>query len=112
MDDESQEFYDFQHNCFIMTEKLNKQEKDAIGKRAPTANKITLMVKPFGRGTDFVVRDNLALNNGGPHVISTFLSEQESKEYQIKGRTARQGRDGLFSLVLIESSNTSNSHYD
>jgi preprotein translocase subunit SecA len=36
------------------------------------------------------------------HVISTFLSREESEEVQIKGRTARQGNNGTFNLVLLD----------
>jgi len=36
-------------------------------------------------------------------VIQTFLSETESEEIQIKGRTARQGKSGSFSFVLLDS---------
>ena len=42
------------------------------------------------------------LANGGVHVLQTFLSEQLSEEIQIKGRTARQGDVGSFSLVLLD----------
>jgi len=34
------------------------------------------------------------------HVIQTFLSEELSEEIQIKGRAARQGQDGSYSMVL------------
>jgi hypothetical protein len=42
--------------------------------------------------------------NGGVHVIQTFLSEELSEEIQIKGRTARQGENGSFSMVIPISS--------
>ena len=42
------------------------------------------------------------MNNSGVHVIQTFLSEQLSEEKQIKGRTARQGDQGSYSLILLE----------
>ena len=35
-------------------------------------------------------------------MISTFLSREESEEVQIKGRTARQGNNGTFNLVLLD----------
>ncbi|ETO03631.1 hypothetical protein RFI_33771, partial [Reticulomyxa filosa] len=43
-------------------------------------------------------------SNGGPHVIQTFCSEELSEEVQIKGRTARQGGSGSYSLVLCDKS--------
>jgi hypothetical protein len=36
----------------------------------------------------------------GIHVIQTFLSESLSEEIQIKGRTARQGENGSYSMIL------------
>lgn len=35
-------------------------------------------------------------------MIQTFLSEEKSEEVQIMGRTARQGKNGSFSMVLCE----------
>ncbi len=43
------------------------------------------------------------ISNGGIHVLTTFLSEEISEEIQIKGRTARQGEKGSFSMVLLNS---------
>ena len=40
--------------------------------------------------------------SGGIHVIQTFMSEEESEEVQIMGRTARQGTKGSFSMILSE----------
>jgi hypothetical protein len=36
------------------------------------------------------------------HVIQTFVSELLSEETQIKGRTARQGNQGSYSMVLLD----------
>lgn len=60
---------------------------------------ITLFTAPYGRGTDFVVYD-LIVENVGVSVIQAFLSEEESEQIQIKGRTARQGKKGEYQLVL------------
>ena len=48
------------------------------------------MTRIFGRGLDFKSNDKKMNNDGGVHVIQTFLSEEFSEEVQIKGRTARQ----------------------
>jgi hypothetical protein len=37
------------------------------------------------------------------HVIQTFVSLNKAEEVQIQGRTARQGKDGTYSLVLSEA---------
>lgn len=51
-------------------------------------------------GTDFQCNDDELNNSGGLHVIQTFFSKETSEETQIKGRTARQGNRGSYSLVL------------
>ena len=51
----------------------------------------------------FQVHNKIVKNNGGPHAVQTFLSEQKSEEKQIMGRTAKQGADGSYSVVLIDS---------
>ena len=58
------------------------------------------MVRSFGRGVDFIINDDKVIANEGVHVIQTFLSLQLSEEVQIKGRCARQGQKGSYSLIL------------
>jgi len=38
--------------------------------------------------------------NGGIHVVQTFFCSDLGEEIQIKGRTARQGQEGSFQLIL------------
>ncbi len=45
--------------------------------------------------------DPQVLKAGGLHVLQTFLSEDESEEVQIKGRTSRQGTPGSYAMVLL-----------
>jgi preprotein translocase subunit SecA len=40
---------------------------------------ITLATSIFGRGVDFICRDKRVEDNGGVHVITTFLSESKSE---------------------------------
>jgi len=87
-----------------ITEEVKGQEKEARIRRAPTSGQITLLTRCFGRGTDFVCHDQTVSANGGVHVVQTFLSEELSEEIQIKGRTARQGGVGSFSMVLLDTS--------
>ena len=47
------------------------------------AGQITLATRKFGRGTDFICKDPTVEENGGVHVIQTFLSEEMSEEVQI-----------------------------
>ena len=98
-----QEFAAFAPNTLVLNEEVNEKEKDRIVKIATLSGNITLFSRIFGRGTDFQVNDDKVKNNGGPHVIQTFLSRQLSEEVQIQGRTARQGSKGSYSMVLRRS---------
>jgi preprotein translocase subunit SecA len=49
-----------------------------------------------------VCLDKRVLEAGGVHVVQTFVSLNKAEEVQIQGRTARQGKDGTYSLVLFE----------
>ncbi|CAL6013558.1 Helicase-related_protein [Hexamita inflata] len=84
----------------LFTEKISPVEKEGVVRQAVTKNTVTLITREFGRGTDFVCFDEAIDNYGGVHVIQTFFSDELSEEKQIKGRTARQGNNGSYSLVL------------
>lgn len=75
--------------------------KDRIVQATRPGN-ITLLSKAFGRGTDFVISDRRVKEAGGLHVIQTFVSEEESEDVQIAGRTARQGQKGTYEMILLE----------
>ena len=77
-------------------------ERDAEIQRATSEGQMTLLTRTLGRGTDFVCYDPSVEANGGVHVIQTFLSKEVTEERQIQGRTARQGQQGSYSLVLRE----------
>lgn len=102
---QSKEFDDLRTASELpLTEEASNAEKNDIILRATNAGKCTLCTRIFGRGTDFIVNENTVIANGGVHVLQTFLSEELSEEIQIKGRAARQGNPGSYSLVLLESS--------
>jgi hypothetical protein len=44
-----------------------------------------------------------ALDAGGVHIIQAFLSTETSEEVQVQGRAARQGENGSYQMVLLES---------
>ena len=75
-------------------------EKQDVIKKATTAGQVTLSTAVFGRGTDFFCNDRKVIENGGVHVMQTYLSLDNCEEVQIKGRTSRQGQDGSYQLVL------------
>ncbi|CAL6013564.1 Helicase-related_protein [Hexamita inflata] len=86
----------------LFTEKISPVEKEGVVRQAVTQNTVTLITREFGRGTDFVCYDKTIDGHGGVHVIQTFFSDELSEEKQIKGRTARQGNNGSYSLVLLD----------
>jgi len=75
-------------------------ERKAIIERATRPGHVTLATRSFGRGVDFKVLDDHLLVCGGMHVLLTFFPSDKSEEVQIKGRTARQGDAGSFSMVM------------
>ncbi|CAF1187714.1 unnamed protein product [Rotaria sp. Silwood1] len=87
----------------IITEKVSYKERELCIKRAATDGKVTLLTRIFGRGTDFICRNQQVLANGGIHVLQTFFSEELSEEYQIMGRGARQGDLGSYRMILLDS---------
>ena len=70
---------------------------------ATRSGKVTLAMREFGRGTDFICLDGRVENNGGVVVIQTFLAEDQSEETQIKGRTGRQGQEGSYYMILLDT---------
>ena len=96
----SKEFSGLKNETLILNEELTHDEKMKLIKDACRLNAITLATRIFGRGTDFQIIDERVNKIGGTHVIQTFFSVDISEEAQIKGRTARHGDHGSFSMVL------------
>eukprot|EP00438_Fugacium_kawagutii_P033228 Skav228412 [mRNA] locus=scaffold1325:62493:65111:+ [translate_table: standard] len=84
----------------VLVEKLSYDEKASVIKKAANTRQITLATAPFGRGSDFVSYDEKLEENGGVHVLQTFLSADSSEEAQYWGRTARQGKKGSYGLIV------------
>ena len=80
----------------VITETTSSTEKDSAFIKATHKGAISLMIRDYGRGTDFKNYDRAMLNAGGAHVIQAFFSPKLSEEIQIKGRAARQGAEGSF----------------
>ncbi|CAF0999381.1 unnamed protein product [Adineta steineri] len=85
----------------IIMEKVAVKDRELCVKRAATIGKVTLLTRTFGRGTDFICRNQDLLLNGGIHVLQSFFSEELSEEYQIMGRGARQGDRGSYRMILL-----------
>jgi len=88
--------------CNVLTELTAQKrvDREAIVKAATRQGVVTLATRIYGRGTDFKIFDDRMEDCGGMHVISSFFSSDLSEEVQIKGRTARQGCRGSWSMVL------------
>ncbi len=99
---QSDDFLPLKSQAQKMTVDLNSQEKEKMILLATREGQVTLVERIFGRGTDFVSHNEAVKANGGPHVLQTFLAESLSEEVQIKGRTARQGSVGSYSLIIKE----------
>jgi preprotein translocase subunit SecA len=88
----SAEFNRQKMNCNTISE---KNDYNAVKQRmiqSTRSRRITLLTRVFGRGVDFACMEKAVADAGGVHVIQTFISEEESEEVQIQGRTARQGQ--------------------
>ena len=79
------------------------QERDSYINKATRAGVITLAVQEYGRGSDFIVSNLNVIANGGMGVIDGFMPETAADERQHRGRAARQGQEGSFSIVLKKS---------
>jgi len=93
-----------QGNNFAQTPGIlheGEEFKDNIVRKSTAAGQVTICTRPFGRGVDFVCRDEKTLANGGVHVILGFPTYSEAEEIQVRGRTARQGDVGSWEIVLL-----------
>ena len=90
-------------NLFSVTADVDNAALDHAVTRAARLGNATLFTRLHGRGLDFACHDEQLDNNGGIHVVQTFLSEEEAEEIQIRGRSARQDKNGTYKLVLLAS---------
>ncbi|CAF1267204.1 unnamed protein product [Adineta steineri] len=99
----SDELASLKQSVQLITERVSAKDRETFVKRAATDGKVTLLTRTFGRGTDFICRNQQVLANGGIHVLQTFFSKELSEEYQIMGRGARQGDRGSYRMILLEN---------
>eukprot|EP01061_Rhynchopus_euleeides_P043524 TRINITY_DN75_c2_g1_i2.p1 TRINITY_DN75_c2_g1~~TRINITY_DN75_c2_g1_i2.p1 ORF type:complete len:1751 (+),score=606.97 TRINITY_DN75_c2_g1_i2:360-5255(+) len=92
----------FKDHVVTLTEAESDDEKFSRVRQSMLRNMVTLAVRSFARGTDFKCYDKAVLGWGGVHVVTTYVPDELSEETQLKGRAARQGDDGSFSMVLAE----------
>ena len=84
-----------------LTDQLSNDERASVVMQAIRRYKITLMTRSYGRGTDFVCRDQGLVKNGGVHIVVTFLPEDDSEWKQLMGRTCRQDDPGSGRKILF-----------
>eukprot|EP01064_Diplonema_japonicum_P028622 TRINITY_DN4428_c0_g2_i4.p1 TRINITY_DN4428_c0_g2~~TRINITY_DN4428_c0_g2_i4.p1 ORF type:complete len:368 (+),score=118.18 TRINITY_DN4428_c0_g2_i4:604-1707(+) len=82
-----------------MVEGLTHDEMVSRTRRATTPGELTFATRVYGRGIDFAVTQKEMLYGWGLHVAQTFMGPM-SEHLQIKGRAARQGQPGSFSMLV------------
>jgi hypothetical protein len=85
---------------FLLEEIYPEEKTQIVTCRSAQMHAVTLASSSFGRGTDFQCFDDAVQTAGGIHIIQTHVAQTLSEEIQIKGRTARQGEKGSWSMVL------------
>ena len=80
-------------------ESKNHTEEANIIKEAGKINKVTLITNMAGRGTNIVASKEANLL-GGLYIIGTTRQESRRIDYQLRGRTARQGAPGISRFYL------------
>lgn len=94
-------------NATVQTIKTEADVRDENLDRACLGKVVTLSSHVAGRGADFVVQSHIK-RKGGLHVIVAFEPEIKGKldvrmVDQMKGRTARMGAPGSFSIITTTS---------
>ena len=74
-------------NYLILDSKT--ENKQQVIKESTRSGQISLIIREYGRGTDYKVYDSIVKKNGGVVIIQTFYSLDKTEEWQIRGRTAR-----------------------
>jgi hypothetical protein len=87
-------------NLIFLDEKVSNVDRDNFIARATLSGGILLATSSYGRGVDFICKNQQVNERGGPHVVMGYFPEDKSEETQLKGRTKRQGGNGSVSMVL------------
>ena len=83
-----------------ITEDIASSDKYVEFLQAFVSGSITLMIREFGRGTDFKCFDSRIIDSGGVHVIQAFFTSDVTEIIQIKVRATHQGTEESYSMVL------------
>ncbi|XP_058461842.1 uncharacterized protein LOC131436888 [Malaya genurostris] len=83
----------------IVSENTPDAEKQRIIKKAGVPGTVTLVTRDAGQVLDY--KSSGAVEKaGGIHVIQTFFSDNPMEENRIMGRTARNGNNGSYELIV------------
>ncbi|MDD2863823.1 MAG: DEAD/DEAH box helicase [Methylococcales bacterium] len=85
-------------SCNVLNALYHEQEAQIIA-LAGQPYAITIATNMAGRGTDILVSKQIN-NSGGLHVISTELYESRRIDWQLYGRSGRQGQQGKAICLL------------
>ena len=90
-------------NIITYTRSDKVAEKEFLKNKIDSGT-VILSTNLAGRGTDIKLTDNV-LNNGGLHVILTFMPKSERIEKQAFGRAARKGEKGSAQYFIESDDN-------
>ena len=99
--DELRESQGINMSC-TMTESLSREERAREIRSAMEPGRVSFLTSSYGRGIDFVCDHPSVREAGGVHSLQTYLGSH-SEEVQVKGRAARCGEKGSYSMVLSQS---------
>ena len=98
----SEEFEPYVNKCIILNERQPEKDRNLLIMRAMQKESITLVTRPFGRGTDFIIYERSVSEGKGAHLVCTFVPRDKSEEVQIIGRVARQDNPGSYCFIFTE----------
>jgi len=87
-------------NIQYLTEDTDLKSRQFMIRRAAEVGQVTFATASFGRGCDFESHDDKLAQEGGLHVLQTFVADCDADDIQIQGRTARQGQTGSWGMAL------------
>jgi preprotein translocase subunit SecA len=79
------------------------EDEELLISQIGTPGLISIVTNMAGRGVDPVLEKE-SLDNGGLHVIGTFVPVNLRVELQLRGRSGRQGQPGSSELIISVSS--------
>mmetsp|Transcript_12227 Transcript_12227/g.26723 ORF Transcript_12227/g.26723 Transcript_12227/m.26723 type:complete len:349 (+) Transcript_12227:225-1271(+) len=76
----------------IITEMVHPEEKEGAFLQATRSGSVTLMIREYGRGTDFKCYDSQMLECGGIHVIQSFFFCRNIRRNTVERKGCKTGQ--------------------